>query len=263
MAKPKVHTLPCWTRERSWGPAARSTSYGAWPGSEQLELAGQTPGMCDQLTTRRTRSLDGPPGSQAGPGGCRRPEWRTGQQLRPSSSMAWPRAWGCRPRPRSPSPASPWSIEYPGRVQLVHLDLYRLEDLPRRAVPGPWRDVSLGEQVLAVECVTLDGRAASEGVPWNAARPSSTRARAAKFPPWATARHRDRRCLEHLKQKHEGGKRKTALLESLMAGTQRQAPLRCWKVQGGLKPRPDACSSRGEFRWKSLALVRRWWRCVA
>ncbi len=48
------------------------------------------------------------------------------------------------------SPSFTLAHEYPGRVPLVHLDLYRLEDLPADLMPDLEEYLS-GERVLAVE----------------------------------------------------------------------------------------------------------------
>jgi tRNA threonylcarbamoyladenosine biosynthesis protein TsaE len=48
------------------------------------------------------------------------------------------------------SPSFALVHEYPGRVALVHLDLYRLEDLPPELIPD-LEEYLAGDQVVAVE----------------------------------------------------------------------------------------------------------------
>jgi tRNA threonylcarbamoyladenosine biosynthesis protein TsaE len=48
------------------------------------------------------------------------------------------------------SPSFTLAHEYPGRVRLVHLDLYRLEDLPPSMLPD-LEEYLAGDQVVAVE----------------------------------------------------------------------------------------------------------------
>jgi len=77
------------------------------------------------------------------------------------------------------SPSFTLMHEYPGRVPLVHLDLYRLEDLPPSMLPDLEEYLS-GPQVVAVECKT-----AAPGCPraGEGARPTLSYKRAMAFRP--------------------------------------------------------------------------------
>ena len=95
-----------------------------------------------------TRVLAATVGGQAGPGGCGGLKRGTGQR---QDQFVHGLAEGLKVPPHMvASPSFTLVHEYPGRVPLVHLDLYRLEDLPAELLPDLEEYLS-GPQVVAVE----------------------------------------------------------------------------------------------------------------
>ncbi|MGA7563861.1 MAG: tRNA (adenosine(37)-N6)-threonylcarbamoyltransferase complex ATPase subunit type 1 TsaE [Desulfobaccales bacterium] len=104
------------------------------------------------------------------------------------------------------SPSFTLVHEYPGRVLLAHLDLYRLEDLPAELLPDLEEYLS-GEQVLAVEWAQrLAGLLPKDYLEVRLAILNESQ-RQLTFLGHGL---RGRELLENLKRKTEGRKRKTA-----------------------------------------------------
>ncbi|MEJ2673556.1 MAG: tRNA (adenosine(37)-N6)-threonylcarbamoyltransferase complex ATPase subunit type 1 TsaE [Deltaproteobacteria bacterium] len=91
----------------------------------------------------------GPVGSSFGPRGC---GGLNGELGSGKTEFVHGLAQGLGVPPQVPvaSPSFTLAHEYPGRIPLVHLDLYRLEDLPPEMLPD-LEEYLAGGQVVAVE----------------------------------------------------------------------------------------------------------------
>ncbi len=103
------------------------------------------------------------------------------------------------------SPSFTLIHEYPGRVLLAHLDLYRLEDLPAELLPD-LEEYLEGDSVLAVEWAQrLAGLLPEDYLEVRLAILSESQRQLT----FLGHGHRGRALLKNLKRNTEGGKRKT------------------------------------------------------